>query len=197
MNLAFLASHNGSTAHAITDACLSGDITASPVMLITNNPNAKTLEWGNDKGLKTFVLNSKMHEDPAELDRKIAEKLQDHKIDMICLSGYMKLIGPRTMDAVHGKILNIHPALLPKYGGKGMYGSRVHEAVKENGDAETGATIHLVNGKYDEGKILAQKSVAVTKDDTALSIENKVKAIEPEFYIETLRKIVKGQITLD
>ena len=197
MNIAFLASYNGSTAHAITDACLNGEITASPVLLITNNSNAKALEWSENKGLKTFVLNSKTHADPAELDQQIADKLQDHKIDMICLSGYMKLIGPRTMNAVHGKVLNIHPALLPKHGGKGMYGSHVHQAVKESGDTETGATVHLVNDKYDDGKILAQKTVSILSDDTSETIEDKVKAIEPDFYIETLRKVIKGQISLD
>ena len=109
----------------------------------------------------------------------------------------MKLIGPRTMNAVDGKIINIHPALLPKYGGQGMYGRHVHQAVKDNGDTETGATIHLVNEEYDEGQILAQKTVAVSPDDTVDDIENKVKEIEPMLYIDTVRKILKGDIKLD
>ena len=197
MNLAFLASYNGSSAHAITDACLNGDLIASPVLLITNNPEAKALEWAESRGLKTFVMNSKTYPDPAELDYKIAEKLEEHKINMVCLSGYMKLIGPRTMRATHGKILNIHPALLPKYGGKGMYGSHVHQAVKENGDSETGCTVHLVNEEYDEGKILAQKVIPVKPEDSAKDIEENVKSAEPEFYIETIRKILKGNIPLE
>lgn len=197
MNIAFFSSHNGSSAHAITDACLSGDILASPVLLISNNPEAKALEWAENKGLKTAILNSKMFPDPAELDAEIADKLEKHRIDLVCCSGYMKLIGPRTLEAVNGRILNVHPALLPKYGGKGMYGSHIHQAVKENGDTETGCTIHLVNDVYDDGQILAQKNVTVTPEDTALDIENKVKAIEPEFYIQTIRKLIKGDIHLD
>ncbi|HPF78221.1 MAG TPA: phosphoribosylglycinamide formyltransferase [Alphaproteobacteria bacterium] len=195
MNIAFLASYNGSSAQAITDACLSGDLIAAPSLLITNNAHAKALEWAENKGLKTACLNSTTHPDPSDLDQAIAQKLRDHKIGMVVLSGYMKLIGPRTMDAVDGKILNIHPALLPKYGGKGMYGHHVHQAVKDNGDSETGATIHLVSEEYDEGKIIAQKKVKVLPDDSVDMIEEKVKAIEPEFYIDTIRKILKGDIS--
>ena len=197
MNIAFFASYNGSSAHAITDACLAGDLIASPVLLITNNPNAAALEWAENKGLKTSVLNSKSHPDPAELDQMIAEKLQFHQINIVCCSGYMKLIGPRTIAAVQGKILNIHPALLPKYGGKGMYGDHVHKAVKDNGDTETGSTIHLVNDKYDEGKILAQNHIALSGEDSVTDIANKVKDAEPQFYVDTLRKVIKGDILLD
>lgn len=196
MNLAFFASYNGSSAHAITDACLNGDLIAVPVLLITNNADAKALEWAENKGLKTACLNSKTHPDPAELDHAIAQKLQDHKINMVILSGYMKLVGPETIKAVDGRILNIHPALLPKYGGQGMYGHHVHQAVKDNGDSETGATIHLVNDVYDDGKIIARKSVKLSPDDTVDTIEEKVKAIEPDLYIDTIRKILKGDIPL-
>ncbi len=194
MNIAFLCSYNGSSAHAITDACLEGDIMATPVLLITNNAKASALEWAENKGLKTSVLNKQSHRDPRELDDAIAEKLLEHKISLVVLSGYMKLIGPQTLDAVNGRMLNIHPALLPKYGGQGMYGSNVHRAVKENGDKETGITIHQVNEEYDEGRIIAQKKIAVTSSDTAHDIEEKVKAAEPQFYIDTIQKIQKKQI---
>lgn len=194
MNLAFFASYNGSSAHAITDACLENDIMATPVLLITNNPDAKALEWAENKGLKTFVINAQTHPNPAEQDAAIAEKLQSHKISLVALSGYMKLIGSQTLNVVNDRMLNIHPALLPKYGGQGMYGSNVHKAVKENGDTETGITIHQVNEEYDEGKIIAQKRIPVSETDSAEDIEEKVKESEPEFYIDTIRKIQKGEI---
>lgn len=196
MNIAFFASYNGSSAHAITDACLSGDLIAAPSLMISNNANAKALEWAENKGLKAICLNSTTHPNPEELDEAIAQKLRDCKATLVILSGYMKLIGPRTMEVVNGNILNIHPALLPKYGGQGMYGRHVHQAVIDNNDSETGATIHLVNEEYDEGKIIAQKIVPVLLSDTIDTIEEKVKAIEPEFYIETICKILKGDITL-
>jgi phosphoribosylglycinamide formyltransferase-1 len=197
MNIAFFASYNGSSAQAITDACLNSDLIASPVLLITNNKNAAAIEWAKNKGLKVVILNSVTHPDPDELDRAIANKLNEHKINIVCCSGYMKLIGAHTINAVGGKILNIHPALLPKYGGKGMYGDHVHRAVKENGDSETGSTIHLVNDKYDEGQILAQNHIPLSPTDTVEDIANKVKNAEPAFYIDTLSKILKGEISLD
>ena len=197
MNLAFFASYNGSSAHAITDACFNGDLIASPVFLMSNNSNAAAIEWANNKGLKTACLNGKTHPDTNDLDQAIAEKLEEYRINMVILSGYMKLIGPRTMDAVNGKILNVHPALLPKYGGQGMYGDHVHKAVKESGDTHTGPTIHLVNEEYDEGRILAQKKLEINEKDSVSDIANKVKNAEPNFYIETVQKILKGEITLD
>ena len=197
MNIAFFASYNGSSAHAITDACLGGDIIASPVLLITNNAKANALEWAGNKGLKTAILNNAKHPDYSELDQIIAEKLQEHQINLVCCSGYMKLIGPRTIAAVQGKILNVHPALLPKHGGQGMYGRHVHQAVKNNGETETGCTIHQVNNEYDKGKILAQKIVTVQAEDSVETIENNVKNAEPQFYIDTIRRIIKGDITLD
>lgn len=196
MNIAFLASYNGSSAKAITDACFNGDLIASPTLLITNNASAGALEWAENMGLKTAVLNSVQHPDPADLDQKIADKLKEHKINLVVCSGYMKLIGDDTIDAVDGKILNVHPALLPKHGGKGMFGRHVHNAVKEAGDHETGATIHLVNNKYDEGRIIAQKSVEVMNSDSVDDIENKVRALEPDLYVESIRKILKGDIEL-
>ena len=197
MNIAFFASYNGSSAQAITDACLNGDLTASPVLMISNNAKAKALEWSENKGLKTACLNNTTHPDAAELDAAIAEKLRLNKINIVILSGYMKLIGPRTMEAVSGKVINIHPALLPRHGGKGMYGRHVHQAVKDNGDIETGCTIHLVNQKYDEGQILAQHVVMVEPNDSVDDIEERVKAVEPDFYVATLKKIIKGDIQLD
>ncbi|HPD82253.1 MAG: phosphoribosylglycinamide formyltransferase [Alphaproteobacteria bacterium] len=196
MNLAFLASYNGSSAQAITDACLNGDLIAAPILMISNNPASSALKWSENKGLKGFCLNNKTHPDSQELDLAIAQKLRDYKIDLVICSGYMKLVGPETIMVVEGKILNIHPALLPKYGGHGMYGRHVHQAVKDNRDSETGATIHLVNDEYDKGKIISQKKINVLETDNVDDIEKNVREIEPQFYIETLKKIINGDITL-
>lgn len=197
MNIAFLASYNGSSAHAITDACLEGALSASPTLLITNNEDANALEWSENKGLKTLCVNSKTHPNPTDLDRKIADSLRDNRISLVVLSGYMRLIGVETLKAVDGRMINIHPALLPKYGGQGMYGHHVHKAVKESNEIETGITIHQVNDEYDDGKILAQKIIPLISNDSVEDIQKKVQSAEPEFYIETLRKILKKEITLD
>lgn len=193
MKIAFLASHNGSAARAIAQACQSGLLAASPVLLISNNDGAAALQWAKELKLKTAVINGRNSSDP---DAAIAGFLEDNHIDLVVCSGYMKLIGTKTINAVHGAVLNIHPALLPKYGGQGMYGRHVHQAVFDNKDTETGATIHLVDGEYDHGRTIAQMRIPVLESDTVDMIEDKVKAAEPAFYIETLHHILSGAIPL-
>lgn len=193
MNIAFLASHNGSAAKAIAKACINGVLDATPVLLVSNNPDSKAIEWAIDLNLKTAVINAKNSADP---DRMIAYLFADHNIDLVVCSGYMKLIGYETIEAVRGAILNTHPALLPRYGGQGMYGRHVHQAVFDAKDTETGVTIHLVDGEYDHGRVIAQKKIPVINGDSVDDIEAKVKSAEPDFYIETLQKILSGEITL-
>lgn len=193
MRIAFLASHNGSAAKAITAACKDGLLTATPVLLISNNPDSRSLDWARDLKVKTAVINAKNAQDP---DQAIADLFQDNRIDLAVCSGYMKLIGPKTISSVRGAMLNTHPALLPKHGGKGMYGRHVHQAVFDTKDTETGVTIHLVDGEYDHGRVIAQKRLPVVSGESVDDIENKVKAAEPDFYIETLRKILSGELSL-
>ncbi len=194
MRLAFFASHNGSAAKAIVEACEAGNLAADPVFLVCNNPDAGAIKWAVEKRLKNYCLNEKNMNGADKLDREIANLLQDHAIDLVVCSGYMKLIGPKTIKAVRGRILNVHPALLPRHGGQGMYGRRVHDAVVAAGERETGITIHLVDGEYDKGPIVAQRRLPVHQSDTAVDVENRVKAAEPDFYIETLRAILGGSI---
>jgi phosphoribosylglycinamide formyltransferase 1 len=191
--IGFLASHNGSAAKAIVMACQSNVLSGQPVLLISNNQNCGAIDWANALGLDTFVVNNSTSIDA---DQKIAEILKKNDIDIVVCSGYMKLIGPKTIQAMDGKILNIHPALLPLYGGKGMYGRHVHQAVFDNKNTQTGATIHLVDNEYDRGRIIAQKIIPVLPTETVDDIEQKVKAAEPDFYIETLRPILNGDISL-
>lgn len=193
MKIAFLASHNGSAAKAIASACLNGGLDAAPGLLISNNTNSAAIIWARELGLKTAIINAANTQDP---DAAIADLFEDNGIDLVVCSGYMKLIGQKTIASVHGAILNTHPALLPKHGGQGMYGRFVHQAVFDQKDAETGVTIHLVDGEYDRGRILAQKRLPVANGESAEDIENKVKAAEPDFYIETVRKILSGEISL-
>lgn len=190
--IAFLASHNGSAARAIAQACLAGTLPAQPVLLISNNEGSNALKWAKELRLKTALINSANCADP---DAAIAGLVEDAGIDIVVCSGYMKLIGPKTIAAAHGAILNVHPALLPRHGGKGMYGRHVHQAVFDNKEAETGITIHLVDSDYDRGRILAQKRLPVAGNSVE-EIEEMVKAAEPDFYIETLGKILSGELSL-
>lgn len=193
IKIAFLASHNGSAARAIAKACLNSKLPAQPALLISNNEGSHALQWAKELRLKTALINAANSADP---DATIAGLLEDSGIDIVICSGYMKLIGPKTIGAAHGAILNVHPALLPRHGGKGMYGRHVHQAVFDNKEAETGITIHLVDSEYDRGRILAQKRLPVGNGESVEKIEEMVKAAEPDFYIETLQKILSGDISL-
>ena len=125
-------------------------------------------------------------------DTSICEVLRNYEVDFVLLAGYMKMVGPLVLSVFEGKILNVHPSLLPKHGGQGMYGINVHRAVIDAGEKKSGATIHLVNSDYDKGKILGQKSVIVDKDDTPDSLAKKVLKIEHCLYVDTLKKIIDG-----
>ena len=155
---------------------------AQPVFMASNNAKSQALTWAKDMNLETLHLSKDQS--------NLLPALQSHAIDMIILSGYMKLIPAEVVEAFPKAILNIHPALLPKYGGKGMYGRNVHDAVIENGESESGMTIHYVDAIYDNGDIIAQKTIPLTPDETTDSLEDKVKAAEPEFYVQTLKTLL-------
>ena len=123
--------------------------------------------------------------------------LERHGVDLVVLGGYMKELGPRTIARFRNRIVNVHPALLPKFGGRGFFGLAVHEAVLASGDRVTGATIHLVDEQIDQGAVLAQQTVAVEDGDTPETLAERVLAVEHSLYVDTLRRIASGEIDLD
>ncbi len=196
MNLGFLASHNGSNMQAILDACKSGALSAVSTVIISNNSESGALIRAVKEGIPSFHLSGKTHPDPAALDRAILDELLKHEVDVVVLAGYMKRLGPATLRQYRGMVLNIHPALLPKFGGKGMYGSHVHQAVIETGERESGVTIHVVDENYDTGLIVAQERVPVLPEDTPETLAARVLACEHRLFPETLQKIATGKIIL-
>lgn len=196
MKLGFLASHGGSNMQAILDGCDDGSISATPAILICNNPNTQAVERAQLADLPVRILNGKNHPDPESLDHAILDALTNARIDLIVLAGFMKKIGPLTMAAFRNRIVNIHPSLLPKFGGQGMYGLRVHKAVLEAGEIETGATVHLIGSQYDEGPILQQATVPVYPGDTPEALQLRVLDQEHQLYPDTLAKIARGEIEL-
>jgi phosphoribosylglycinamide formyltransferase 1 len=132
----------------------------------------------------------------ADLDRTIAETLAACGAELVVLSGYLRKLGPRTLDTYRSRILNIHPALLPRHGGRGMYGRRVHEAVIALGERVSGITIHLVDEEYDCGKVIARWEVPVEVEDTPATLAKRIEALEPQFFVETLRRIADGTLKL-
>jgi len=182
---------------AIVDACKEGRLHAELAVVISNNSESTALERARREGIPRYHLSSATHPDPAQLDAAIMRALEDHGVDLVILAGYMKLLGPQTLARYRGRILNIHPALLPKFGGKGLYGKKVHEAVLAAGERVTGVTIHLVDERYDAGPIVAQSEVPVLEDDTVDSLAARVLEREHQLFAETLEKIVQGEIDLD
>lgn len=197
VRLGFLVSHGGSNMQAIIDAWKEGRLHAEPAVVISNNSASGGMERARQEGIPAIHLSAATHPDPSDLDAAIARALEAHGVDLVILAGYMKLLGPRTLSRYRGRILNVHPALLPKYGGKGFYGKRVHEAVLAAGERVTGATIHLVDERYDEGPIIAQSQVPVLAGDDADTLAARVLETERRLYVETLERIVQGEIGLD
>ena len=196
MNLGFLASGRGTNMQAIIDACREGRLQASPVIVISNNAGSGALERANSEGIVACHLSSAKHPDLIHLDRAMTETLLSHHVDLVILAGYMKKIGYQMLDAFRGRIINIHPSLLPKYGGTGMYGMKVHAAVIAAGETETGVTVHVVDRDYDQGPILAQRVIPVETGDTPESLAARVLDTEHAIYVDTLDRLISGEIRL-
>lgn len=195
--IGFLASHNGSNMQAIIDSIKRGELDAVPAVVISNNSNAYALERAKKEGIPAYHLSSKHYPNEEELDQAILDTLIKHNVNIVCLAGYMKKVGPKVLNYFKNRVLNIHPALLPKYGGKGMYGKFVHEAVLKAGEKQSGCTVHLVDEHYDHGRILGQKIVPVFPDDDVETLAQRVLEQEHKLYPEILQKIAKGEINLD
>lgn len=195
--LGFLASHNGTNMRAIVEACRGGALKAHPVVLISNNGESSAIAWANAQRIPTVHISAKAAGSEQAADEAIAQTLRESGAALVILAGYMRKLGPATLKAFKRRILNVHPALLPKFGGQGMYGHHVHEAVLKSGEAETGATIHVVDEEYDHGPVVAQARVPVEAGDTAASLAARVQAREQSLYPETLRRIISGEIDLD
>ncbi|MEE9551793.1 MAG: phosphoribosylglycinamide formyltransferase [Gammaproteobacteria bacterium] len=193
-NLGFLASGQGTNMQAIIDACQNGHLDARSAVVISNNEASAALKRAQNVKIPAYHISKITH--PHGLDEVIVDTLRKHDVDLVILAGYMKKIGQNVLTAFKNRIINIHPSLLPKYGGQDMYGIKVHEAVLAAGESETGVTIHLVNEIYDEGLILAQQTVPVNPEDTAELLTTRVLEVEHVFYVETLQKIIDGEINL-
>ncbi len=174
LRLGFLASHGGTNLQAILDAVAAGRLPAEPRVVISNNSAATALQRARSLGIDGLHLSGQSHPDPEALDAAILAALREHEVNLVVLAGYMKKIGPRVLSAYARRVVNIHPALLPKFGGQGMYGMHVHEAVLAAGERVTGVTVHLVDADYDRGPILAQAEVAVQPGDTAKALQARV-----------------------
>ena len=196
LKLGFFVSHGGSNMQAVIDACKSGRLNAVPRLVICNNSNVFALERAINEGIPFVHLSERTLESPELLDQVTLAKLREAEVNLVLLLGYMKKLGPATIAYYRGRLLNIHPALLPRYGGKSMFGINVHKAVIAARDKQTGVTIHLVDELYDHGDIVAQCRLPVRPSDTPETLAARVLEREHSFLVETLERIEKGNVEL-
>ncbi len=195
--LAVLASGRGSNFRAILDKINEGYISATVGIVITNIPTAGVIEIAEAAGIPVKIITPKNFPDSQSYNDEILKTLTDNRIDYIILAGYLKMIGRQIVNRYSNKIINIHPALLPSFGGKGMYGHHVHDAVYERGVKVSGATVHLVNNEYDAGPIVLQKAISIENAQNAEEIAQCVLKIEHEIFPQAVKLLVEDQLEVD
>ncbi|MGC4086664.1 MAG: phosphoribosylglycinamide formyltransferase [Polyangiaceae bacterium] len=192
LNIAVLASHNGTTLQAVLDACALGTLPARVGLVLSNNGDSGALQRARTVGVRAAHLSGRTHSEPNDLDHAICAALDESEAQLILLAGYMKKLGPKTLASYARRIINTHPALLPRHGGQGMFGMHVHRAVLAAGDTESGASVHIVEGNYDTGPVLAQCRVPVLPNDSAEELAGRVQASERLLLVDVLREIATG-----
>ncbi|BFU76795.1 phosphoribosylglycinamide formyltransferase [Arcobacter sp. 15-2] len=187
--IGILSSHNGSGYVTIDKACKNNSLNAQVVVVVSNNSKANVLKTAEERKTPNFVINNKLFPNE-DLDEKITSLFVEYECDYIFLSGYMKKLETKLITQFENKIVNSHPALLPKFGGKGMYGRFVHEAVIESQEKESGVTIHFVNEEYDKGEFILQKKLTISDNCTVEELENDIKKLESIAIVEAFESLI-------
>lgn len=196
--IAVFISGGGSNLQALMDAIKDGYINEGYIEIVfSNKKDAYGLERAIKSGIKTMFLDPKEFSSREEYDEYLSGKMNSMNIDLICLAGYMRILTEKFLDKFRGKIMNIHPALLPSFGGPGMYGLNVHKAVLESGVKITGCTVHFVDKGVDTGPIIIQKCVAVDDDDTPETLQKKVLKYEHQAYPEAVKLFTEGKLKIE
>ena len=191
--LAVLVSGGGSNLQSIIDETKNGILKniAEVVIVISNNPSAYGLTRAEKANIKAVALDYK-NMDGKDYDAKMYNFIKESEADLICLAGYLKKIPKKIVNEYKSRILNIHPALLPKFGGKGMYGHFVHEAVVKAKEKKSGATVHFADENYDTGSIIIQKEVPVYETDSAEDVAKRVLVVEHEIFPKAIKKVIEN-----
>ncbi len=196
MRLAVLVSGRGTNLLNIIKRHEDGFL-KSEVALVVSDHECDAIESSKRAGFHTIVLNPKSFVDDIEYGERILGYLKDHRVDLVVLAGFLKKIPENVIRAFNGRIINIHPALLPSFGGKGMYGIKVHQAVIDQGCKVSGATVHIVDLEYDHGPIILQKCVRVDECDSADSLANKIHQLEYELLPEAIKLFEDHRINVE
>lgn len=184
LRIAVLVSGGGTNLQSIIDAVEEGTLESKIVCVISNKEAAYGLERARQHGIPAYFINPKEE----GYDEKLFERLQEENVDLIVLAGYLKILAPKLIHTYKKRIINIHPALLPKFGGKGFYGIHVHEAVLKAGEKESGATVHYVDEGVDTGEIIIQRKLAVEAGDTPETLQARIlNQIEHKILVEAIK----------
>ncbi len=188
--LAAFCSGTGSNFRSLYEAIRERDLPAEFVLCLSNRPECGAITFAREHGIPALHLSEKQYGGREAFAAAMLEALDTCAVEYILLAGYLKMVPEKVVRAYADKILNIHPALLPKHGGHGMYGINVHKAVLEAGETETGATVHYVDTEYDRGPVLLQRKVAVKPGDTPESLAARVLTCEHRLYPDALELVL-------
>ena len=195
--IAVFVSGGGSNFIAIHRQIIQGNILGKIVMVFSNNPNCGAIKFAEENSIPIFIINAARYPNAHTRDEFLLETCLKAEIDLICLAGFMKMLPQNIVKHYEYRILNIHPGLLPEFGGKGFYGTRVHEAVINTGKRESGATVHFVDEIYDHGPIILQKKVEVMETDTPESLAARVLKVEHELFPEVVKAFCENKIIME
>ncbi|HEX9533267.1 MAG TPA: phosphoribosylglycinamide formyltransferase [bacterium] len=194
LRIGVLVSGNGTNLQAILDACARGDIAGGVVLVVSSSAKAFALERARRAGVPTVVLTPKEFSDRASYDARLIELLRTAQVELVCLAGFLRILTPQFVEQFAGRIMNIHPALLPAFGGPGMYGAHVHEAVLASGVKVSGCTVHFADETPDGGPIILQSPVRVEDDDTVESLAARVGVEEHRLYPAAIRMFAEERL---
>lgn len=189
MKLAVFISGTGTNMVAIHNAIKDGALDATIELIVSSNDYAKGIDYARNEGLDLLVFTPADYDDPEAVDARIVEALEEHDIEYVAMAGYMRKVTPVLLDAFPNRVVNLHPALLPKH-----RGAHAIQDAFEAGDEVTGITIHFANEEYDKGPIIFQREVPVLPDDTIDDLETRIHAAEHEYYPQVLQQIARGEV---
>lgn len=197
LRIGVLVSGTGTVLQALIDACRAGEVPAQVVTVISNVPGAFALERARTAGIPAVTLDHRDFPNRRAFESALRNTLEAAGVELVCLAGFLRILTPGFVDAFAGRIMNIHPALLPAFGGKGMYGDRVHEAVLASGARVSGCTVHFVTHEADAGPIIVQASVPVEDGDTPATLSARVRREELRAYPLAVRLFAEGRLRIE